>query len=268
MMYNFLIFCNANKQFGNIERWAQSSPLPILQTRIKHLAMTHPHSSDNASQALISAKEMIKISHEISRKHSPVIPSPAKAVTNRTTISTVKSNLSTQYLRQVSHNISLYYPPKLTSTTEKLTLLSIDPQHIYIYWNLGTNHTTPLLQTMHSDGLVLKIHSLTNQGQIKNNLIYELPVHSFQYQEKIKIPIMGEQTMYSASIGKYGASRDFVSLVKSNDLHVYKGEILSTTPSVNKNEKNTSKLIDNYSFFNNTQTHFASSNHSGQRIHE
>lgn len=264
-MYNFLTFCNANEQFGNIERWTQTSPLPILHTRNKNLAMTHPHSSDNESQALISAKEMIKISNEISRKYSPAIPSPAKVVTNQATINTVKSDLPTQNLRQVSDNISLYYAPKLTSTTKKLTLLSIDPQHIYIYWNLGTNRTTPLLQTMHNDGLVLKIHSLTNQGQIKNNLIYELPVHSFQYQEKIKIPVTCNQIMYSASIGKYSKNRDFVSLVRSNDLHIYKGEILSTTPSVNKN---TSKLIDNHSFFDNTQAHFASNNHSGQRIHE
>ena len=163
--------------------------------------------SNNNIQTSPIAEEMLIISDKISRHYSPI--APIKISKN-----TADTDLSAQQLLEVSDNISLYYTPKTTSDITDLTVLAIDPRHLYVYWNLAEDNARSLLQIMNSDELLLRIYSQSEQDKLHSgsNPLFEIPVHNVQFQKKIKVPIASEQTVYSAYIGKSPSKNTFISI--------------------------------------------------------
>jgi len=228
--------------------------------RLKSTQQISPnYTSSQVLQSVISAQEMLGISHQISRDFSPTAPKPENSE---------KITLSKQDLLEISQNISLYYAPKNASSIQDLTLLAINPQHFYIHWNLGENNSHLLLPAMLNDELVLRIYaqSETKADQVNSIPIVELLVHNIQQQKKITIPFTDNQTVYSAYIGRCNAEDKFNSLIKSNILHISSG---NTAPS-HSNEY--IKAVSDDIFFepmkmpNTTKSHYASSNRSAQGI--
>jgi len=211
----------------------------------------------------ISASEMIKISHKISRDFSPV--EPIKVDT-----SNIKLTLPSQELLRVSQNINLYYAPKIVSVINKLTLLAVDPRHLYIYWNLANSQAKSLLQPMYNNDVVLRIYSEPKQDKIniKPKPFIEIPIHTFQSQRKISIPKTSKHTTYSADIGNNSENNNFTSLVESNDLHVYKESKLFTPPTSHHDndvdiQDSEFHPVDPILFSTPVKSHYASTNHSG-----
>lgn len=228
------------------------------------MSLSYP--SDDGFQASISTQEMFNVSDEISRDFSPT--APIKLKSNPT-----KINLSCKELLEASQNISLYYAPKLSSSTKELTLLSIAPQQFYTYWNLGEKHSHLLLSTMHNNELVLRIYAQPEQRKppVNSKSIFECPIHKIQGQQKIRVPSVNRDTMYSATIGKSTSNNEFFSLIISNELHTLKENNLTRSIKEDKGTNNSlyskDKLIDFISspFFSSmTKSYYPSTNRSGR----
>jgi len=228
--------------------------------------MSLRYSSGGSFQTSISSQEMFNISDEINRNYAPIAPIKQKT-------SPAKVNSPCTNLLEVSQNISLYYAPKLSSSTKELTLLSINPLQFYTYWNLNENHSHLLSTTMYNDELRLRVYAQPEQGKtpVNSKSIFESPIHSIQGQKKISIPNASENMSYSATIGKCTLDDNFISLITSNELHTLLGN--APTCSIKEDKEKSinycskDKLIDfigSTYLSNTTQSHYASSNHSGR----
>lgn len=242
-----------------------SSGLNVLNIKIKDLVMGSSHSSREKNIIAISAKEMRNISKKISHKFSPVPPI-------KSCNTAVKKKISGPELLKISQNINLYFAPKAVLNKTKLALLSVDPRHIYVYWNLCNNNTNTLLQSMHNNELLLRIYSQPIQGdtQIKPQALIEVPVHNFQSQQNITVPKVNDETTYSAHIGKIVSKNEFTALLSSNELHISKDNTrFNSSPQINNtnfiSEDSLSPPVEHHSFSNSSTLHYAGTNHSGHR---
>jgi hypothetical protein len=175
--------------------------------------MDFQHSSENNLQARPSRKEMFEISNEISNCFSSDV-SVEKAKVESIT------KLSRAELLEVSQKISLYYAPKRISNSQKLVVLPIDPQHLYVYWNLGKNQAPSLSQKLANNELSLRVF-LQSEGK---RPWYETAIHEFQAGKTIKLRTAEKATVYSASIGSSGLDNNFVSLLKSNKTYAFQAK--------------------------------------------
>jgi len=223
--------------------------------------MLSKYSSDNNIYPYISTQEMFEISHIISRDFAPVAPIKASEPILETT-------LSTQKLLEVSQNISLYYSPKPDPAITDITLLSISPQQLYIYWNLGEKNSNFILPSIHSDKLLLRIYA-QDASQGSSTAVFESPIYDIQHKQKIFIPVANNNVVYSVYIGICTIKNKFNSLAKSNELPVLKNNRTSDFNSDKYNISDIDEFIEPISKSStsiSSQTHYASSNHSGQGI--
>lgn len=224
----------------------------------KHL-MPFSYSSGNTIVLNIPTKEMLRISLDISRAFAPTAPIKATNTSNQ--------SITSSELLKVSQNISQYYSPKTISNTKKLTMLAVNPQQLYIYWNLGINNSPSLLPSISNNELMLRIYSQSEKDNryMDSELIFEKVIHTFQHQQKISIPVAKGPLVYSAYIGNSIADKDFTSVIKSNELHILKGDEPFLHP-LNESSPitNNSHLISSSPASTNTLSSYANSNRSGQ----
>lgn len=174
----------------------------------------------NKFQTPLSRIELFEISNEISKRFTPVKPVKMPELGN-------DIKLSNKELLEVSQNINLYYAPSISSSTKRLVLLPIDPQHLYAYWSLGDNQTNKISQTLIQGQLTLRIYSKSdgNQDAVKVRPVIEIAIHEVQARQRIRLPAAASNgaVVYSASIGEYVPENGFVSLLESNNTHAFQG---------------------------------------------
>jgi len=223
--------------------------------------MLSKYYSDNNIHPYISKQEMFAISIIISRGFSPVAPIKVAEPA-------FEPSLSTRNLLAVSQNISLYYAPKPDPSLTDITILSISPRQLYIYWNLGEKNSHFLLPSIHSDQLHLRVYAQdTSQGN--STTIFESPIYDIQHKKKITIPVANNNVVYSAYIGNCAIKNKFNSLAKSNELYILKNNSMPGFSSDEYNKSNVDEFIEpikTTSTSISSQSHYASSNHSGQGI--
>jgi len=182
--------------------------------------MDFRHSSENKFQKQLSCKELCAISNEISKVFSPV------SLVDLSKQNTLSDSLARKELLEVSQNISQYFPPVISSTTQKLVVLPVDPQHIYIYWDLADDHGSTLAQNIMDKSLKLRVYSQGFNGN-KNNKkpVVDIPLKAIQSQQKVALPCTQKQTTYSATIGtSRQAAEDnteFVPLLNSKATYAF-----------------------------------------------
>ncbi len=214
------------------------------------------YSSDPIFRPTISTQEMSKISDIISRNFSPT--QPVKVSESHTQVA-----ISMQQLLEVSNNISLYYAPKPSSIKQNITLLSISPEQLYIYWNLGGNNAHLLHSSMHHDNLILRIDAQDNfKGRSK--VIFEMPIYAIQHQKKVTIPLFHNNVIYSAKIGSSSIKNKFAPIVISNKLAVLKDNATTIFSSAKHTPSSTLTTTEPRPTPINMQAHYFNSNHSGQ----
>lgn len=216
-------------------------------------------------QKQMTNKELFDISHEISRNYAPAILKETPKFDDNLV-------LSKDELLEVSHNISLYFAPRILPNSENLVLLPIDPQHIYVYWNLGDRQSSQPFQDMLDQELRLSVFSHDKGGEARIKKIYETTVHGIQSGEEIKLPVPQKTGIYSASMSQYLPENPRVTLVDSNLVHTsYRG--IEQNENINENLIESpikfNFSVDVSSFDENTvvvaKSHIAKSNYSGQR---
>ena len=169
----------------------------------------------NIFQASLSKKELFEISGEISKGYAPVKPAKPVKIHN-------DSVPTQQELLEVSQNISRYFAPSISTNSQRLVVLPIDPQHLYIYWSLDENQDFKLSQRMINNGMVLRVYSQLKEKRAPAPVkpLVEIAINDFHSRQKIYLPAPETHTVYSASIGQTTADDSFVSLIDSNTAHV------------------------------------------------
>ena len=164
--------------------------------------MDFRHSSENKFQKQLSSKEMLLINKEISLLFSPYISKNVSSSNNAL-------EMAPQELLEVSQNISLYYSPKISSQSKKLVILPIDPQHVFVYWDLADTQDANLSQKLINNEIKLRVYSQSN-GIDKEEPVIEIPIHAVQAQERIALPLVNNKAVFSAIVGKSTEEIDFV----------------------------------------------------------
>ncbi len=143
-----------------------------------------------------------------------------------------KKGLSRQELLEVSQNISRYYAPKVSLSTQKLVLLAIDPKHLYAYWNLVENQPDTLSQNLSNSEWVLRVYKEQQSFPTKiiEKPIAEIQITALQSGQEIRLPVVKKEMIFSATISKVVEENGFNLLIKSNiTLPLYGKEIQPDT---------------------------------------
>ena len=219
----------------------------------------------NIFQASLSMKELFEISGEISKGYAPVKPAKPVKIHN-------DSVPTQQELLEVSQNISRYFAPSISTNSQRLVVLPIDPQHLYIYWSLDENQDFKLSQRMINNGMVLRVYSQLKEKRAPAPVkpLVEIAIDDFHSRQKIYLPAPETHTVYSASIGQTTADDSFVSLIDSNTTHVDQAIVEES-----RQIKNQDNVVDykNAGFMDagvsndspgSVRVHYASTNNSGK----
>jgi len=139
-------------------------------------------------------------------------------------------SLSRKELLEVSQNISRYYAPKVSSSAQNLVLLTIDPNHLYAYWNLIENQPDTLSRHLSNDEWVLRVNVQHQVHPVnkKEKSVTEIKINKLHSKQEIKLPSVKKGMVYSASIGRVDEKNKFDPLIKSNTTQpLYGKEMLS-----------------------------------------
>lgn len=180
--------------------------------------MTFLHSGYN-SKINLSANEMLEISQEISRDFTPCFSSQMPELVE-------KIRLSPRELLDIGNEIGRDFAPKVSPNTSELTLLPVDPGHLYVYWQLAENRETSKPDDDCKDQLTLRIYSQPEQetAATKTATWFDVAIDSPKTQQQVSLPSTVDETAYSAAIGKYCADDGFVAFAHSNIIHAPRGQ--------------------------------------------
>ncbi|MCK5889336.1 MAG: DUF4912 domain-containing protein [Methylococcales bacterium] len=131
-----------------------------------------------------------------------------------------KQSLSRQELLDVSQNISLYYSSDKRCNNRKLTLLSVDPQHLYVYWGVENQQavTPRALSREEKTNLVLQIYGQDEDENAtikKRTPIKEYVVKPSQKTQRIELSATKKE-IYFATLVEKTQEGEIISLVTSN----------------------------------------------------
>lgn len=134
----------------------------------------------------------------------------------------ITPSLTREELLEISQNISLYFAPKVTSNTRKLVLLSVDPEHLHIYWNLAESQNRVNSSTQLNSDLSLQIYSQENKkGRVKTKKIADYNVKRSLSKQTISIPSSKKGKTYFAQLGESNLDQDYSILVTSNSINSF-----------------------------------------------
>ncbi len=126
--------------------------------------------------------------------------------------------MPTQELLEVSQNISLYYSPKILSQSKKLVVLPIDPEHIYVYWDLTDKQDADLSQKLVDNEIKLRLYSQENETKNIQPVV-EIPINAVQAQQRVELPIIKKSAVFSATVGESTKEIDFSPFLTAKFSH-------------------------------------------------
>jgi len=179
--------------------------------------MTFLHSGYN-SKINLSAKDMLEISQEISRNFTPCFSSWMPELVE-------KIRLSPKELLDIGEEIGRDFAPKASYNTPEVTLLPVDPGHLYAYWNLGSSREITTPDNERKDRLTLRIYSQPDEqgAAIETVSWFDVAIDSPKTQQQVSLPSPVDDTAYSAAIGKCCADDSFIEFAHSNIIHAPHG---------------------------------------------
>lgn len=131
-------------------------------------------------------------------------------------------HLSRKELLEISQNISLYYAPKISSNEKKLVLLSVDPEHLHVYWDLAEEQKKVFSSAELNKDLSLQIYSQENRrGRVKTKQIADYKVNRSLLKQTINIPSSKTSKTYFATIAESNLEQNFSSVVTSNRINSF-----------------------------------------------
>ena len=173
-------------------------------------------------QIKLSQEEILEISQEINRDFAPgfFIKKPETASQHK---------LSPKEMFDISKEISRDFAPEALNNTQELVILPVDPNNLYVYWNLGDNELNSTQKNDSGNQLILRIYSEPNKDtdSAEKKSCFDIAIDSAQSQQKVFLPMRTPQTTYSATIGKRHSDNSLAPFASSNITHVPLGKVLS-----------------------------------------
>jgi hypothetical protein len=172
-------------------------------------------------QIRLSQEEMLEISQEINREFAPgfsdEIANPA-----------YQYKLSPKEMFEISEEIRLNYAPRASDNTPELVLLPVDPDHLYVYWNLGDDKLNSAKKNASENQLALRIYAEPNKSTdiTETKPCFDFAIDSAKAQQKIFLPRRTPETSYYATIGKRYQDSSLTPLANSNITHVPLGKVM------------------------------------------
>ncbi len=157
--------------------------------------------------------------------------------------------LSQEEILKISQKINRKFPLNVTTTHPELVILPVDPYHLYIYWNLGTNLNSywnlgeKTQNAINNDELetqlTLRIYSHPTHDSGKIKVWFDVPVYGSVTQQQVRLP--SYEAAYSAAIGKRYPDNKFVIFAYSDIINVPLGKTSPYQPgkALNESVKNT-----------------------------
>ena len=174
-----------------------------------------------ASEYKLSPEEMLEISQEINQEFAPDFsikrPEPAS-----------QHALSPKEMLAISEEIRQDFAPKASNNPQEVVLLPVDPDHIYVYWNLGDGQPNTALKMDYGNQLTLRIFPESGKsGDLTlTKPWFDVAIAGSQAQQRVPIPTWAHETAYRATIGKRDPYSHFAPLATSNLTQVPLGKII------------------------------------------
>jgi hypothetical protein len=176
--------------------------------------MTFLHSEYN-SKINLSAKQVLEISLEITRDFTPCFSSPVPELVGY-------NRLTPRELLDIGEEICRDFAPKASDNIPELMLLPVDPEHVYVYWNLGkiTEASVP------DKALTLRIYSQPDAqaADAKITHLFDVALDKSGNSQHVYLP-NPDDVLYSAIIGNYRTDDDFIAIAHSNSIHIPHGSV-------------------------------------------
>lgn len=176
----------------------------------------------------ISATELLMISQEISRKFSPVVSVKSTDLARRIA-------LTPKELRDISEEITRKYVPTLKSKTANVVVLPIDPENLYVFWNLGQTEITSSLEDK-SKGIVLRVYP--NREELPSTSTvqawFDVDLDYTKTRQKVSFPKGQHESPYTAAIGLRDEDKQLTTLATSKAIHTPRGNTAMQTAGENK----------------------------------
>lgn len=198
--------------------------------------MTFLHSGYN-SKINLSAKEMLEISLEISRNFTPCFSSPTPELAE-------KIRLSPSELLNIGEEVARNFAPKPSCNMPELTLLPVDPGHLYAYWNLAKSREISMPDYDGKEQFTLRIYSQPDEQNADAETVswFDIAIDGPDTHRQVDLPSPANEASYSAAIGKCGADDGFIEIAHSNTIHAHGGQLAWYQDSTYCLSKNTSGL--------------------------
>ena len=183
------------------------------------------------SQIKLSPEEMLEISQEIHHEFAPEIsieqPEPAS-----------QHALSPKEMLAISEEIRQDFAPKASNNPQEVVLLPVDPDHIYVYWNLGDDQPNTALKVDSGNPLTLRIYpeSGENADITLTKPCFDVAIAGSQAQQRVPIPSWAHESAYRATIGKHDPDKNLAPLATSNLTQVPLGKIIPRQVMENQSE--------------------------------
>ena len=138
----------------------------------------------------------------------------------------------------ISEEIRQDFAPKASNNPQEVVLLPVDPDHIYVYWNLGDDQPNTAQKIEYGNPLTLRIYpeSGENADITITKPWFDVAIAGSQAQQRVPIPSWAHETAYRATIGKRDPDNHLAPLATSNLTQVPLGKIIPQQVMENQSE--------------------------------
>ncbi len=180
--------------------------------------MTFSHSRYNP-QIRLSSEEILEISQEINREFTPVFSTKIISQAQH-------QAFSPKEMLEISEEISKDFAPIASNHTQELILLPVDPDHLYVYWNLVKDKLLDAQKMASGQQLTLRIYAEPDKKTDTSKPYFDVAIDSAQAQQNIALPMHTHETTYCATIGNRHKNNSLTPFAYSNSAHVPAGRIM------------------------------------------
>ncbi len=186
--------------------------------------MTISTSEISASKS-ISATELFVISQKISKKFSPVVSVKSSGLARSIA-------LTPKELKEISEEISRKYKPIIKSITSNVVVVPIDPENLYVSWNLGQTETTSTLNDKPKD-IVLRVYPKLEESPSTSTaeVWFDVDLDQTKTRQKVRVPAGQHASWYTAAIGLRDEDNQLTTLATSNAIRSPQGNSSPHSPS-------------------------------------
>ncbi len=208
-------------------------------------------------KAILSPGEMFEIGLDISKKYSPVVAA-------KSSNSAKKVVLNSRELLEISTEITQKYTAQSVSKMPSLIVLPIDPEHLYISWNIGRSQINAI-EKDNQQSIVLRIYPKPGDDLNTNRTKtwFDVDIDPTKNRQQITIPKGQGADTYTAAVGKLNREDQITVFAATKDIHIPRGNSNSfESPYI------VSSISSSYQFLSSSQEklHNTNNNASGKSI--